>query len=131
MTVEQMVREVLEVVAADGHLSESLAAGADPQTFTAGDLVGPANRLAALLAGAEGRATAAETFANWWAAVPYPMGVGSRDIARAAWDAAAAAERARIERAVGDFWDCSEVESDPAAACDKLLAAIRSVPPSS
>jgi hypothetical protein len=36
---------------------------------------------------------ATETFADWWAAVPYPMGVGSRDIARAAWDAAVAAER--------------------------------------
>jgi hypothetical protein len=36
------------------------------------------------------------TFADWWAAVPYPMGVGSRDIARAAWDAATAAERERI-----------------------------------
>jgi hypothetical protein len=98
MTVEQMVREVLDVVAADAHLSESLAAGAAPQSFTAGELVGPANRLAAMLVAVEGRAKAAE--------------------------------RARIERAVGDFWDCSEVENDPAAACDKLLAAIRQSPSS-
>jgi hypothetical protein len=60
MTVEQMVREVLAAAWADAHLSESLAAGAAPQSFTAGELVGPANRLAAMLVAVEGRAKAAE-----------------------------------------------------------------------
>lgn len=49
MSVEQMVREVLEVVMKDEDLRCSLANGFDPQKFTASDLVGPANRLNEIL----------------------------------------------------------------------------------
>jgi hypothetical protein len=62
------------------------------------------------------------TFADWWAAVPYPMGVGSRDIARAAWDAATAAERERILELGKSFaYDC----------CEEFKDAIRDAPPPS
>ena len=50
MTVEQMVREVLEAVKEDAGLFEMFAGGQDPQTFSSGDVVGPANRLNKLLA---------------------------------------------------------------------------------
>lgn len=45
MTIEQMVREVLEAVKRDESLFEAYCRGVDPQTFSSGDLIVPANRL--------------------------------------------------------------------------------------
>lgn len=49
LSIEQMVREVLEAVKEDEGLFEAFTSGTDPQTFTAGDLMGPANRLVEIL----------------------------------------------------------------------------------
>jgi hypothetical protein len=49
MTVEQMIREVLEAVKQDKSLYEAYCKGTDPQTFSSGDLIGPANQLNACL----------------------------------------------------------------------------------
>lgn len=49
MTAEQIIREILEAVKNDAGLFEAFASGTDPQTFSAGDLVAPANRLSELL----------------------------------------------------------------------------------
>jgi hypothetical protein len=49
LSIEQMVREILEAAMQDRALRESLCRGVDPQTMTAGDLVSPANRLNEIL----------------------------------------------------------------------------------
>lgn len=49
MSVEQWVREILEAVKRDDSLFDAFSTGADPQTFTAADVIVPTNRLAELL----------------------------------------------------------------------------------
>jgi hypothetical protein len=44
-SIEQIVRDVLEAVVKDASLFGLFASGIDPQTFSSGDLVGPANVL--------------------------------------------------------------------------------------
>jgi len=45
-SIEQIVRDVMEAIEADDGLFVRFARGADPQSFSSGDLVGPANVLA-------------------------------------------------------------------------------------
>lgn len=51
MSTEQMVREILVAIQKDCELVKMLARGDDPQTFTASDVLFPANRLSELLRG--------------------------------------------------------------------------------
>lgn len=49
MSVEQIVREILVAIQKDRDLLRMLARGEDPQRFTSGDVIFPANRLNELL----------------------------------------------------------------------------------
>jgi hypothetical protein len=71
MSVEQIIRDVLEAVKEDKSLFRMFTLGADPQTFTAADLIIPANRLQKILANNQpAAATVKVRFKNRPAAKP-------------------------------------------------------------